>query len=60
MKQAWHYEFTEINNPKSELMYKGKLYDEMKEFFQNPNNIFKETVKNQLYVGDIENCFGGF
>jgi Zn-dependent M16 (insulinase) family peptidase len=46
MKQAWHYEFTEINNPKSELMYKGKLYDEMKEFFQNPNNIFKETVKN--------------
>ena len=60
LNEAWHYEFLREDNPDSELLITGGVYNQMKGYHQTPDNIFIEAIQSNLYnETPYKNCAGG-
>ncbi len=46
MQEGWHYE---LNDPESELEYKGVVFNEMKGVFSSPENILDRYLAHSLF-----------
>ncbi|XP_050296149.1 presequence protease, mitochondrial isoform X2 [Anthonomus grandis grandis] len=48
MQEGWRLEHADINNPKSDLLIKGVVYNEMKGVFSENENIFCQKLQNSI------------
>ncbi|ALC40081.1 maker587 [Drosophila busckii] len=49
LQEGWRFEHSDINDPRSEIMLKGIVYNEMKGIFSENTRIFKRSmIKNLL------------
>lgn len=60
LQEGWHYTFQKEDNPDSDLVVNGGVYNTMKALFQSCDNIFLETLqKNLLIDTPYKFCAGG-
>ncbi|XP_074650710.1 presequence protease, mitochondrial-like isoform X2 [Tubulanus polymorphus] len=48
LQEGWRLEQSELSDPKSPIIFKGVVFNEMKGVFSNPQNLFAEAVQNHL------------
>ncbi len=48
-QEGWRLEFSVPSDPKSELVYKGVVYNEMKGAMSDPNSLMSRRVQKALY-----------
>ena len=48
-QEGWRYEFSEIDNPDSDLEYKGVVFNEMKGAMSNPISTLWQSLSRALY-----------
>lgn len=51
MQEGWRLEFEETENDKSPLHIKGVVYNEMKGVYENPDNLYMESLQSFLMEG---------
>ena len=49
LQEGHRFEFSELKNPKSELQYKGVVFNEMKGAMSSTNNVLWQTMNKYLY-----------
>ena len=49
LQEGWRYDFQKENDPESDLVFKGVVYNEMKGVMQTPDNLFVENLQKTLY-----------
>ncbi|MBN1551379.1 insulinase family protein [bacterium] len=49
LQEGWRYEFEDTEDPSSQLVYKGVVYNEMKGALGNPLRMFHEAVKRAVF-----------
>ncbi|WP_077611950.1 insulinase family protein [Clostridium sp. Marseille-P2415] len=52
MQEGWHYE---LENPESDLIYNGVVYNEMKGAFSSPEEVLDRHTRKTLFP---DNCYG--
>ena len=49
LQEGWRFDFQKEGDPKSDLVFKGVVYNEMKGVMQTPDNLFLENLQKSLY-----------
>lgn len=48
MQEGWRLEHEDLNNPDSNIIFKGVVFNEMKGVFSDPQSVFGQTLLNSL------------
>ena len=60
LQEGWRYEFANPEDPSSNLIYKGVVFNEMKGVFQSPDTNFLEGLNKNMFKDNAYHfCAGG-